>query len=64
MCIFYSSNKAPPRAFGTCLGETVMVTPKPKSVLPEKTSMAVWRLRYGKATTGNALPVVVVWHVM
>ena len=36
MCIFYSSYKAPPRVFGTCLGETVTVTPKPKSVLPEK----------------------------
>ena len=36
MCIFYSSNKVPPRVFGTCLGETVTVTPKPKPVLWEK----------------------------
>ena len=36
MCIFYSGNKAPPRAFSICLGETVMVTAKPKPVLPEK----------------------------
>ena len=34
--VLYSSNKAPLRAFGICLGESVMVTAKPKPVLPEK----------------------------
>ena len=36
MCILYSSNKMPLRAFGICLGETVMMTAKPKPVLLDK----------------------------
>ena len=36
MCIFYSSNKVPPGEFGISLGESVMVTSKPKPVLPER----------------------------